>query len=203
MNTEKKNAKQQILKKARDFFIENGFHATKTREITEALGLSSGALYVHFKNKDELFEIVIKEYHPWLQIPKAVSSVEGNSIEEIISNALKKLESTWAENPDYVRLHLIEIVEFKGKHLPKLFEETFNSTKAIIQNYRKENNELKDINSKVLDRALLGLFFGYTFLDRSISGIPQNSDPFIHDYFADSYLHGILNFREEEGGEEE
>jgi AcrR family transcriptional regulator len=40
-------------------FAANGFHATKTRDITTAAGLSSAALYVHFASKEEvLFEIV-------------------------------------------------------------------------------------------------------------------------------------------------
>lgn len=40
-------------------FSRNGFHATTTRDITAAVGLSPGALYVHFPSKEDvLFEIV-------------------------------------------------------------------------------------------------------------------------------------------------
>lgn len=40
-------------------FSRKGFHATTTRDITAAVGLSPGALYVHFPSKEEvLFEIV-------------------------------------------------------------------------------------------------------------------------------------------------
>ncbi len=40
-------------------FARKGFHATTTRDITAAVGLSPGALYVHFSSKEEvLFEIV-------------------------------------------------------------------------------------------------------------------------------------------------
>ena len=40
-------------------FSGKGFHATTTRDITAAVGLSPGALYVHFPSKEDvLFEIV-------------------------------------------------------------------------------------------------------------------------------------------------
>jgi AcrR family transcriptional regulator len=40
-------------------FSGKGFHATTTRDITAAVGLSPGALYVHFASKEDvLFEIV-------------------------------------------------------------------------------------------------------------------------------------------------
>jgi AcrR family transcriptional regulator len=40
-------------------FSSKGFHATTTRDITAAVGLSPGALYVHFPSKEDvLFEIV-------------------------------------------------------------------------------------------------------------------------------------------------
>jgi AcrR family transcriptional regulator len=39
-------------------FSRKGFHATTTRDITAAVGLSPGALYVHFPSKEDvLFEI--------------------------------------------------------------------------------------------------------------------------------------------------
>lgn len=40
-------------------FSRKGFHATTTRDITAAVGLSPGALYVHFPSKEDvLFEIM-------------------------------------------------------------------------------------------------------------------------------------------------
>jgi AcrR family transcriptional regulator len=194
MSADKRNAKSEIIEKACDFFIEKGFHATTTREITDSLNLSPGALYVHFKNKEEIFEVVIREFHPWRQIPEVVNFIECDSLDKLISQSLKKLEEQWAKRPELIRLHLIEIVEFNGLHLPSLFEEIFNETSKIVYSKKEGNESLNQVTNKVIDRALLGLFFGYTMLDRSISGIPQNADPFIQSYFTDSYLHGIINF---------
>jgi len=53
------DAVRALLVSAVVCFSRNGFHATTTRDITAAVGLSPGALYVHFPSKEDvLFEIV-------------------------------------------------------------------------------------------------------------------------------------------------
>lgn len=53
------DAVRALLVSAVSCFSSKGFHATTTRDITSAVGLSPGALYVHFRSKEDvLFEIV-------------------------------------------------------------------------------------------------------------------------------------------------
>lgn len=44
-------------------FAASGFHATTTRDITSAAGLSPGALYVHFRSKEHLLFEIIRTGH--------------------------------------------------------------------------------------------------------------------------------------------
>ncbi len=55
--------RERILDAALDLFAEQGFEATSTAEIEEAVGLSprSGALYKHFGSKQELLEIALSQ----------------------------------------------------------------------------------------------------------------------------------------------
>ena len=191
------NSKNEILEKACSLFIKKGFSATTTREITDSLKLSPGALYVHFKNKEEIFRLVINQKHPWLEIPAVIGELEGNNIDSLVKEALEKLEKKWAEKPDLVKLHLIEIVEFNGVHLPDLFEETLNKSFENFLSLQKVRPELQSIEGKLFHRALLGIFFGYTFLNRSITGIPAQMDQGIYGYFSDVYLRGITDFKKE------
>jgi AcrR family transcriptional regulator len=41
-------------------FAEKGFHATTTRDLAEAAGVSSTALYVHHKSKEELLHLITR-----------------------------------------------------------------------------------------------------------------------------------------------
>ncbi|ROO59072.1 TetR family transcriptional regulator [Micromonospora sp. Llam0] len=50
---------RRLLTSAVRCFASNGFHATTTRDISEGVGLSPAALYVHFPSKElVLFEII-------------------------------------------------------------------------------------------------------------------------------------------------
>ncbi|MBZ9731588.1 TetR/AcrR family transcriptional regulator [Salegentibacter sp. JZCK2] len=49
-----------ITKKAFQHFYKNGFKSTSVNEIMKATGLSKGAFYHNFKNKDELGVLVVK-----------------------------------------------------------------------------------------------------------------------------------------------
>src|SRR5690349_5718396 len=44
-------------------FAERGFHATTTRDIAAAAGMSPAALYVHHKSKEELLFLISHEGH--------------------------------------------------------------------------------------------------------------------------------------------
>ncbi|MCW5770693.1 MAG: TetR/AcrR family transcriptional regulator [Rhodospirillaceae bacterium] len=46
--------RQTILDEALRLFVEQGFTETTTRDIADASGISEGAIYRHFKSKDEI-----------------------------------------------------------------------------------------------------------------------------------------------------
>jgi AcrR family transcriptional regulator len=55
---------RKLLTSAVRCFASNGFHATTTRDISGAVGLSPAALYVHFPSKEDvLFEIIRTAHH--------------------------------------------------------------------------------------------------------------------------------------------
>ena len=49
---------RQLLAAAIELFAEQGYHTTKTRDIPARIGMSTGAMYAHFRSKEDLlFEI--------------------------------------------------------------------------------------------------------------------------------------------------
>jgi len=52
---------EKILSAAAKLFAEKGFYATGMRAISAAAKVSIGAIYHHFKNKEEILERIIRE----------------------------------------------------------------------------------------------------------------------------------------------
>jgi AcrR family transcriptional regulator len=71
MNAQSSKKKQKIIDKAIEFFSKNGIADTKIEDITKAIGMGKGTLYLYFKNKrDLLFHCI--ERLTTIVIPKEV-----------------------------------------------------------------------------------------------------------------------------------
>ena len=56
-----RDTRRTLLDTARRIFTRDGFAATRTEEIVEQSGLTRGALYHHFRDKEDLFRAVHEE----------------------------------------------------------------------------------------------------------------------------------------------
>ncbi len=56
-----RDTRQALLAAARELFAANGFQATRTEEVVQRAGLTRGALYHHFRDKEDLFRAVYDE----------------------------------------------------------------------------------------------------------------------------------------------
>jgi len=80
--------RQRVVATARRLFAERGFFATSTTEIVEAAGVGTrGALYGHFKNREELFLEVLEAVEADLGA-KAAASVTGTTWHQRLDQAL-------------------------------------------------------------------------------------------------------------------
>ena len=81
----------RLIEVARRLFVENGFHATGIADLVTAAGVTRGALYHHFGDKEQLFEAVFRTVSdelrsaagasvidladdPWLQLQRGLQS---------------------------------------------------------------------------------------------------------------------------------
>ena len=58
---EKEARRQAILDAARECFFKDGFEATTVSQITDRVELSTGTLYLYFKNKEEIYVSILEE----------------------------------------------------------------------------------------------------------------------------------------------
>jgi AcrR family transcriptional regulator len=66
--------REMIINEAHTQFVEKDFHQVSMRSIAKQLGCSHGAIYYHFKNKAELFYVILEVYF----------SALNNTLEEIV-----------------------------------------------------------------------------------------------------------------------
>ena len=179
---------------AMELFLEQGYAATSMRQIAEGAGLALGGIYNHFASKDEIFEGIIIDKHPYKKILPAIIAAEGNNLGEFFKNAFHLIISELGERPEFVNLMLIELVEFKGKHGAVLLREIAPKMLPVFERVIKSRKDLRVSSPPLLMRSFIGMVFSYLITEMIISNsvmsklMPKNTE----DAYVDIFLHGIL-----------
>lgn len=177
-----------------ELFLEHGYHATSMRQIAEHAGLALGGIYNHFKSKEEIFEGIIVDKHPYRTILPAVLEAKGDSAEEFLKNAVKIAMVELGENPVFIKLMFIEMVEFNGMHGSLMLKEIAPKALPIFEKLVKTRKSLRVTNPAMLMRSFFGMIISYYITDILISNsvisklMPKNP----MDAYADIFLHGII-----------
>ena len=186
-----------IEEAAYELFLEQGYSATSMRQIAEQADLALGGIYNHFSGKEEVFEAIIKERHPYKQILPVILAAPGESLTEFVRNAAHELVDELGRRPDFIRLMFIEIVEFSSRHMPLFFDEIFPEFLPLVQRFQTPEGKLRHIPPPLLLRAFLGMFFSFymTELITEHINIPEMHENAL-DKFVEIFLHGILEVKE-------
>jgi len=183
-----------IEKAAIQLFLEQGYHATSMRQIAEHAGLALGGIYNHFSSKEEIFEAIIIDQHPYKKILPLVLAVEGETGEEFFGNAFRIVINELGRRPEFINLMFIELIEFKGKHGAIMLREVGPKVLPVFERVIKTRKDLRVSNPAVLMRSFFGMIISYFVTEMLISNtmihrlMPKNAA----DAYADLYLHGIL-----------
>ena len=175
-------------------FLEQGYHATSMRQIAEHSGLALGGIYNHFSSKEEIFEAIIVDQHPYKKILPLILEAQGETAEEFFGNAFRIIINELGEQPEFMNLMFIEIVEFKGKHGSVMLREISPKILPVFEGVIKTRKDLRVTNPAVLMRSFFGMIISYFVTEMVISNsviqklMPKNTT----DAYVDIFLHGIL-----------
>lgn len=159
-SSHKEETRRKLLDSSRALLKKGGFYSTGVDKLMASIGLTSGAFYSHFKSKDELLEVVLKE-----EIDNTVRLLfvpDNAEMADMIKAINLYISKSHAENPD------------KGCVLPALGAEISRSSpkvKSIIENGMIR---LQKIWSNILDKdedlswSILSQCIGSLVLARSI-----------------------------------
>lgn len=130
---------QRILDTSYRLFLEKGYEQTTIQDIVDALGdLSKGAIYHHFKSKEEIIEAVVAANNPSESELNALfeqfDALPLNGLEKIrklasfcVSNPEQKkfltAISSYLKNPKFLAESVRESVEITAPRLAPFIEE--------------------------------------------------------------------------------
>lgn len=185
--------RQAILEAAHHLFIEQGYHATSMRQIADGAGLALGGIYNHFAGKDDIFQAVIMDKHPFLQIMPLLTATPGDTVEEFVRNTAHSMIDELGHRPDFIKLMFIEVVEFNGKHIPQFIHLFLPGIQPLVMRFAAPGGNLRAIPLPLLARAFMGMFFSF-YVTEFLMGdaMPVEMRENALDVFVDIFLHGVM-----------
>lgn len=125
MDQEEKSerSRAQILEAALDLFSRQGYRGTSIRDISTAAGVSTGSVYHHFKDKEELFDTLLSDYWTAIERPefpfnRALASGAFPDRLEELAEAAEASVKTWQR---HIALIYVDVVEMQGTHIQRFY----------------------------------------------------------------------------------
>jgi AcrR family transcriptional regulator len=186
------STKEQILKAAYQLFVKNGFAGSSMREIAEKAGIKAASIYNHFDNKEQIFEAVLIEKHPIFRMLEILDAVRGETAEELMANAIDRINRELANEPSFLNLFFVELVEMNGKHIERAIKINFPTDSNFIKQIYAKQSELRNIPIPVIIRSIIGTAFANITFTWFV-GVGNMKRWGSQDQMTDVLLRGILS----------
>ena len=136
---------EKILEVSLALFNEKGYEKTTIQDIVNALGMSKGAIYHHFKSKDEIIEALSERcYHGDAQMELLRNASDKTGIEKLRAIIYRQIQ-----NEEKTQIDTISINLWKN---PKIFmsgmAENLSVNSQIVERTLKEGMEDGSIRSQ-------------------------------------------------------
>lgn len=186
--------RQAIEEAAYQLFLEQGYSATSMRQIAEKANIALGGIYNHFKSKDEIFQELIIDQHPYLKILPIIQKTPGDTTEEFIRNSARAVQEELGRDPDFIKLMFIEVVEFSGKHFHKLYNTIFPAALPLLQRLYSPGSGMRDIPLPQLMRAFIGTIMSFYLTESLMTdpSLPSELREMQLEDFMEIFMYGIL-----------
>lgn len=183
----------EIVEAAHSLFLENGYHGTSMRQIAEEAEIALGGIYNHFSGKEDIFEAVLMTKHPYHEIIPVLKNVQGETAEELIREMIEGVWDQVKDREDILNLIFIEMVEFNGKHISKLFSILFPEFIGFTKKIYKAKGEMRDIPLPNLVRAFVSTLIGFMITEQLIGKhLPKKVQKTALEDTIQIFLHGAL-----------
>jgi AcrR family transcriptional regulator len=183
---EEKETKKLLLNCAKTEFMEKGFEKASLRNICKKAGVTTGALYFFFNNKENLFSSIVEE--PYKKLLELLNSHFGEH-ETIFSDI--------SENFEFENAFSSEHHQDIEKQLVHLLYQNYDAFLLIIE--RSQGTRFENCVDEIVDLVEKA----YIFMAKSIAEVKHNCS--VNEYMChwlthitvDAFIHVMTHIKDE------
>lgn len=167
-NEIREEMRKTILQKSLLYFARNGFAGTKISDLSRAIGIGQGTIYVYFNSKEDLFEEILKmaDSNQILQQMKLLAKLPVSAkkkLRMLSETVLKRLE----EDESFAAMIALSTQmtleqNHKNSSQATIYQtELYRYTAAIIEQGQKEKS-MVDVSAMKLADYYWGIVYLYS-----------------------------------------
>lgn len=143
------NTKEKIINESLTLFSVKGFNAISVRDIAKAVGIKASSLYNHFKNKQDIFDTIVRIYSEY------ISNFFSNMIMETDKNGIMLDKIKCTDDQFFIRsLDIFKFClqdEYMVKFRKLLTIEQFNNSKIANLYSKLFIDDILNFQSKIFE----------------------------------------------------
>lgn len=186
--------KQRIVNAAIEVIKEKNLEKATVREIAAKAGLTTGAIYYHYKNKEELFQDIINDT---MHLVYGILQGKGQKSQDELLKDVTDAVAVRISSLDEQKLHLLilnNIIAKNGENLEKC-KETYKTVieqtgNMYYHTFGVENDKYKHALGAILVAALDGIAILQT-----LGALPEETDR-MAEIFNNFFVESIPAFLE-------
>lgn len=182
-HNEESSLKEKIFQSAIALFAEYGLNGARMEQIAEKAGTTKRMVVYHFKNKENLYLLVLEHVYTEIRASEKALSLADMPPVEALVHLVETTFDYHADHQDYIRIICMENMQ-RGRFMQQ-------------SNYlRQVNRSALDLLEEILRRGKEKLLFSQTVDARDLHRLISS---FSFHYVANSYTFTLLF---EEGADE-
>ncbi|HEX3007692.1 MAG TPA: TetR/AcrR family transcriptional regulator [Bacteroidales bacterium] len=162
------DTREYIIVEAFKLFLAKSYEAVSISDISNAIGLTKGALYHHFVNKEELFKAVIDKHLSIVPInfdPRNCTLPEFNK--KCIAHAEAILRKLFIDSAEFIPIDYVSLIADSFRHYQgfasekvKMMNEERERIQTMLNNAIKRNEIRDDINVEAISQIYVSNMLG-------------------------------------------
>jgi AcrR family transcriptional regulator len=202
MDQEEKSerSRAQILEAALDLFSRQGYRGTSIRDISKAAGVSTGSVYHHFNDKEELFDTLLSQYWHAIESPEFPfnRALAGGAFPDRLEELAEAAEESVRLWQRHVALIYVDVVEMQGTHIQRFYASMAGRFDAFLRRTRAKDDlkarlapEVEPLSAVMLASRIFLQYYAVEHLFRVPDQFGKPSKDAIHD-IAEILRRGML-----------
>ncbi|MCL6476241.1 MAG: TetR/AcrR family transcriptional regulator [Firmicutes bacterium] len=158
--------RQQLIDAALHQFAEKGYDGASIRDIAQAAGVTEALVYHYFRNKEHLFEEMLKA-RSFAPVLRRVLDEAGDETHpaQVLHRVLQEFLDMMYDNASMARMFIIEFMRnpICHKYFRAMLEDNTANLARYLQHQQQRGVFRTDMDAQAVAGMLLGLAFAVFF----------------------------------------